>query len=265
MFFFISKVLWFFIDPSNLLLIAICLGTVFIYVRRDKLGRRILCFTAVMSVIVATLPIGHKLIVILENRFPTVETLPTKVDGIIVLGGVVNEVLTKARGQISIGGAVERLISFAALSKKYPNAKLVFTSGSGKFLSQNIKEGDMVGSLLLELGVDKKRLIIEKNSRNTFENAVLSKLLVQPLGRETWILITSAFHMPRSVGVFRKVGWDVIPFPVDYYLEDDSGLKLSFNLVGGISFLSRAIHEWLGLLVYWLTGKSVAFFPGPET
>ena len=260
-----SKILWFFMDPSNLLLIALCLGTLLIYLRPDRLGRRLLSFTAVMAVIIATLPIGHNLIVILENRFPAVQKLPAKVDGIIVLGGVVNEDLTQARGQISIGGAVERLISFAALSKQYPNAKLVFTGGSGKILRQNIKEGDVVGPFLVDLGVDIKRLTIENNSRNTYENAVLSKRLAQPLAKETWILITSAFHMPRSVGVFRQVGWDVVPFPVDYYLKDHLVLDLSFNLVGGISFLSRAIHEWLGLLFYWLTDRSVALFPSPET
>jgi uncharacterized SAM-binding protein YcdF (DUF218 family) len=264
MFFYMSKIFWFFIDPSNLLLMAICLGTVLIYRRRDKLGRRLLSFTAVMAVIIATAPIGRILLVVLENRFPTVQTLPGKVDGIIVLGGVVDEVVTKARGQISIGGAVERLIYFAAFSKQYPDAKLLFTSGSGKLLSQNIKEGDVVGSLLTDLGVDVERLIIENQSRNTYENVRLSKQLVQPITGETWILITSAFHMPRSVGIFRQVGWDVLPFPVDYHLKGDLGLALTFNLIGGISSLSLAIHEWLGLLVYWLTNKSNAFFPGPN-
>ena len=265
MFFYVSKVLWLFLNPNNLLLIALCLGTVLIYLRPDRLGRRLLGFTVVMALIVATLPIGHNLIVILENRFPTVQTLPAKVDGIIVLGGVVNEDLTLARGQVAIGAAVERLISFAALSKQYPNAKLLFTGGSGKILGQNIKEGDVVGPLLADLGVDIKRLTIESNSRNTYENAVLSKRLAQPLAEETWILITSAFHMPRSVGVFRQVDWDVVPFPVDYSLKENLGMDLSFNLVGGISFLSRALHEWLGLLVYWLTERSAAFFPSPET
>jgi uncharacterized SAM-binding protein YcdF (DUF218 family) len=265
MFFYISKVFWFFIDPSNLLLMALCLGTLLIYHRRERLGRRLLSFTAVMAVIIATVPIGHNLLVVLENRFSAVQTLPGKIDGIIVLGGVVDEVLTKARGKISIGGAIERLTSFAALSKRYPNAKLLFTGGSGKLLSQTIKEGDVVGSLLVDLGVDVERLIIENQSRNTHENALLSKQLVQPLSGEIWILITSAFHMPRSVGVFRQAGWDVIPFPVDYHLKGDLGLVLTFNLVGGMSFLSRAIHEWLGLLIYWLTDRSDAFFPGPET
>ena len=265
MFFFFFKIFWFLIDTSNLLLMALFLGPVLIYRRRVKLGRRLLSFTAVMAVIIATAPIGRNLIVVLENRFPSVQTLPGKVDGIIVLGGVVDAALTKARGQISIGGAVERLISFATLSKRYPNAKLLFTSGSGALLSQYIKEGDVVGSLLIDLGVDVERLIIENQSRNTHENVLFSKQLVQPLAGETWILITSAFHMPRSVGIFRQVGWDVIPFPVDYHSKGDLDLAPSFNLVGGISSLSWAVHEWLGLLVYWLTDKSDAFFPGPKT
>lgn len=265
MFFYMSKILWLFLDLGNLLLIAVCLGTVLIYLRPNRLGRRLLSFTAVLSVIVAVLPIGHNLIVILENRFPAVQTLPAKVDGIIVLGGVVNQKLTQARGQISIGGAVERLISFAALSKQYPNAKLLFTGGSGDILMQNIKEGDVVGPLLVDLGVDIKRLKVESNSRNTYENAVLSKRLAQPLAEETWVLITSAFHMPRSVGVFRQVEWDVIPFPVDYHFEENLAFELSFNFVGGVYVLSRAIHEWLGLLIYWLTDRSAAFFPSPQT
>ncbi len=260
-----SKVFWFFINPSNLLLFALCFGTFCIYARREKLGRRVIGFTSVMALIIAILPIGQNLIAILENRFPSVETLPNKVDGIIVLGGVVNEVLTQSRGQIAVGGAVERLIFFATLSKKYPNAKLLFTGGSGKILTQNLKEADVVGHLLVDLGVDIKRLIIENKARNTFENAVMSKQIVQPQTEETWILITSAFHMPRSIGVFRKVGWDVVPFPVDYYLEKNTRIELSFNLIGGISYLSRAMHEWLGLLFYWLTGKSVTLFPGPKT
>jgi len=265
MFFYMSKIFWFFIDPGNLLLMALCLGAILIYRRRDRFGRWLLSFTALMALIIAILPIGRNFIVVLENRFPIVQTLPEKVDGIIVLGGVVDEVVSKARGQISVGGAVERLTNFAALSKQYPGAKLLFTSGSGKLLSQDFKEGDVVGPLLADLGVDMERLIIESQSRNTYENAQLSKRLVQPLPGETWILITSAFHMPRSVGIFRQVGWDVIPFPVDFHLNGDFDFAPTFNLVGGTKSLSLAIHEWLGLFVYWLTDRSDAFFPGPET
>ncbi len=265
MFFYLSKIFWFFVDPGNVLLIALCLGAVLIYRRRDKLGRWLLTFAAVSALLVAILPIGKNLLIVLENRFPVVHELPEKVDGIIVLGGVVNEVVTRARGQTSIGSAIERLTEFATLSKEYPNAKLLFTSGSGKLLTQDIKEGDAVGPLLISLGVNLERVLVESQSRNTFENALMSKELANPSDDETWLLITSAFHMPRSVGIFRKIGWDVVPYPVDFSFEGNAIFYPTFNLLGGMNSLSGAIHEWLGLLFYWMTDKTSSFFPGPES
>ena len=264
MFFYMSKILWFFIDPSNVILVALCLGTSFLYLGWDKLSRWVLSLTALVAVIIATLPIGQNLFVILENRFPVNQALPAKVDGVIVMGGVVNQVLTRERGQLAVGGAAERLISFLEISRKYPTAKLIFTGGSGNIFRNEIKEGDVVRSFMIDMGVDHERLIIENEARNTFENAVFSKKLVNPLAHETWLLITSAFHMPRSIGVFRQAGWEVIPYPVDYQLNSNLNLSLSFNLASGLSFLSTGIHEWLGLLVYWLTNRTNTFFPSPQ-
>lgn len=264
MFFYLSKIFWFFTDPGNVLLIALCLGAVLVFRRRDKLGRRLLAVAAIVSLFVAIVPIGENLLIVLENRFPVVRNLPGKVDGIIVLGGVVNEVVSRSRGQISIGGSVERLSEFAVLSKKYPLAKLVFTSGSGKLLTQDIKEGDAVGPLLADLGVDMDRLIIESQSRNTYENALMSKQLVDPAPGETWILVTSAFHMPRTVGIFRQAGWPVLPYPVDFHFRSEYNFVPTFNMLGGFGYLSRAIHEWLGLAFYRLTGKTDELFPGPD-
>ncbi|HJN24940.1 MAG TPA: YdcF family protein, partial [Rhodospirillales bacterium] len=158
MFFYLSKFFWFFVSPGNVLLISLCLGAVLIYRRRDKVGRWLISFAALLSLGAAVLPIGKNLYVILENRFPVVHELPKKVDGIIVLGGVVNEVVTKFRGQISIGGAIERLTEFATLSRRYPDAKLIFTGGSGKILSQNIKETDVIAPLLTTMGIDLDRV-----------------------------------------------------------------------------------------------------------
>lgn len=263
MFFYLSKIFWFFIDPANVLLMALCLGAVLIYRRRDRLGRWLISFAAISAFAIAVLPIGNNLLIILENRFPIVQQLPEKVDGIIVLGGIVNEVITKVRGQTSFGGSIERLTEFAELSRKYPTARLLFTSGSGKLLSQEIKEADVVGPLLVRLGIDLDRVEIENQSRNTFENAVKSKELVNPAPDENWVLVTSAFHMPRSVGIFRKIGWKVIPYPVDFNFTGEAVFKPSFNLNGGLNSLSSAIHEWLGLIFYWLTDKTSALFPAP--
>jgi uncharacterized SAM-binding protein YcdF (DUF218 family) len=264
MFFYLSKIFWFFADPGNVLLIALCLGAALVFRRRDKLGRRLLALAAGMSLFIAVVPIGQNLLIVLENRFPVARNLPDKVDGIIVLGGILNEVITKSRGQISIGGAIERLTEFAALSKKYPLAKLVFTSGSGKLLSQNIKEADMVGPLFVSLGIDVDRVIIENQSRNTYENAQMSKQLLNPDPDETWIVVTSAFHMPRTVGVFRQAGWRVLPYPVDFNFTGEPAFAPTFNMISGFRYLSRAVHEWLGLVFYWLTDKTDSLFPGPD-
>ena len=263
MFFYLSKIFWFFIDPGNVLLVLLCLGALLIFRRRDKLGRLFVVMAALMALLIAIFPIGNNLVILLENRFPVVQELPEKVDGIIVLGGVVNEVTTLKRGQMSIGGAVERLTEFAALSKKYPDAKLLFTSGSGKLLSQDIKEADIVGPFLSSLGVDENRVQFENQSRNTYENAIMSKQMVNPYPGETWILVTSAFHMPRSVGIFRKAGWNVIPYPTDFNFAGDYYFQPSFSFISGLNSLSGAIHEWLGLLIYWLTDKTDSLFPGP--
>lgn len=264
MFFYLSKILWFFADPGNLLLIALCLGAVLVYRRRDWIGRRLVSLAALLAIVATVVPIGSNLMIVLENRFPIPGEPPENIDGIVVLGGVVNELVTRARGQVSIGGSIERLTEFAALSKQYPKAKLVFTGGSGKLLSQDVKEGDAVGPLLRQLGVDPDRLLIDNQSRNTFENAAMTLELAKPHPDETWLLITSAFHMPRSVGVFRKAGWNIIPYPVDFYYTGEPVFVPGFSFLGGLNALSSATHEWLGLIFYWLTGKTDSLFPGPK-
>ena len=263
MFFYLSKILWFLVNPGNILLILLVVGVALLWTRRYKTGRMLLLVCALITLIVSTVPFGTIMMLPLENRFSINRNLPERVDGIITLGGIVNEVVTRARGQMSIGGGVERLTELATLSKQYPNAKLVFSGGSGKLLSQNIKEADAIKPLLIVLGIDPERMIYENNSRNTYENAVLTKKLVMPKLGENWILITSAFHMPRAVATFRKAGWNIIPYPVDYSFVPNQAFTPLFSLSGGLVSLDSALHEWLGLTFYWLTGKSDQLFPAP--
>ena len=262
MFFTFSKIFWIIADPANFLLIFLCIGVVLLFTWSLKWGRRIIAVVAAVWLVLAVLRIGAWMFLPLEDRFPIVEQLPKKVDGIIALGGVVNQFVTKARGQVAVGGAVERLTEFADLVKRYPNAKAVYTTGSGHLTRQDIKEADVVGPFLKKLGLEPSKIIFENQSRNTFENAMFSKKLVKPKPDETWVLITSAFHMPRSVGVFRKAGWSVIPYPVDFYLSGEAPDILSFYAGHGLGRFSSALHEWIGLLVYRLTDRSDEIFPG---
>lgn len=263
MFFYLSKIFWFLVNPGNLLLMGITVGVVLLWTRWRRSGHMLLGFCTLVALIISVVPVGQSLLMPLENRFPMNQNLPEKVDGIIVLGGIVNETITKSRGQTTVGGTISRLLEFAILSKKYPEAKLVFTGGSGKLLNQNIKEADVLEPLLDVLGIDKDRMIYENKSRNTYENATLSKALINPGPDENWILITSAFHIPRSVGVFRKAGWNVISYPVDYSYAIDAPLGPVFDLQSGLISLSSGLHEWLGLIFYRLNGKTDHFFPAP--
>lgn len=264
MFFYLSKIFWFFVDPGNVLLIAILLGALLTWTRRRRLTRWWLSLTAVYALILALVPFGWIMMSELENRFAQPATLPQKVDGIVVLGGVVDQFVSQDRGTVAINGAVERLTFFARLANKYPGAKLVFSGGSGVLTDQSLKEADFVKPILVTLGIEPARLIFENQSRNTAENAVFSKKLVNPKPGENWIVITSAFHMPRTVGVFRQAGWPVIPYPVDYQAMSNSSPGVQFALRSGLNGFASGLHEWLGLTFYWFAGRTNEFYPGPE-
>jgi uncharacterized SAM-binding protein YcdF (DUF218 family) len=233
--------------------------------RWRRTGIRLVGLATVFALFVAVVPVGNWMTGILEDRFPPPVSLPDRVDGIIVLGGVLSPKLSQVRGQPSVGGAVERLMSFAGLAARYPDTRLLFTSGSGSLRYQDLKEAHMVGPVLAQFGLDPDRVVFEDQSRNTYENAVFSHRTINPGDRESWILITSAFHMPRATGSFRKAGWNVLPYPVDYTTLGSEGLRLRFNFSNGMGRLGNALHEWVGLLVYWITDKTDALFPGPES
>ena len=264
MFFALSKLLWFLANPANLLLIALVGGAILLWTPWRRAGRKLLSLAAVIAVAVSVLPLGHWLVRPLEDRFPVLTSLPQRVDGIIVLGGVVSQAITQSRGQVAVSGAVERLTEMARLARHYPEARLVFTGGSGDLFRQDLKEADVIAPFLETLGLDPSRVVTENQSRNTHENAVLTRALMSPLDGETWILITSASHMPRAVGCFRQAGWPgVTPFPVDYGFEAGVTGRPPFNLASGLAALGGGLHEWLGLFFYWLTDRSEALFPGP--
>ena len=263
MFFVLSKIFWFLANPGNLLLLCVVGGVLLLKTRWRRGGERLLFGAALVAVVLSVVPVGGMMTRVLEDRFPALHEPPPKVDGIVVAGGVVDPVLTHYRRQVSIGGAAERLFAMAALAKRYPKAKLVFTGGSGRLFEQDKKEAHLVAPILQALGVDPARVIFEDQSRNTTENAEFSRRLVDPKAGETWLLVTSASHMPRAVGSFRKAGWPVVAYPVNYGTTGESMPPFQFNFGYGINSLSFAIHEYVGLLSYWLTGKTDALFPGP--
>src|SRR5690606_28536879 len=124
------------------------------------------------------------------------------------------------------------------------------------------KETEVMADFLAQLGVPPGRVMLEGESRNTWENAVESKAMAAPQAGENWILVTSAFHMPRSVGVFCSQDWELIPWPVDHRTSPDRGLRLEFDLSANLGLFTTAFREWLGLAAYFTTGRIASPFPG---
>ncbi len=262
--FVLSKIFWFLAQPGNLFLIVLLVATVLLWSRYRRFGRRLLTALLAFGVIVAVLPLGTWLLLPLENRFPQLKPMPKQVDGIVVLGGTVNQFISRARGQPSVNSAAERLVAFAELARKYPAAKLVFSGGSGKLFRQDIKEAEAASGFLKQLGLDTTRVRFEARARNTSESAVNTYALAKPKPGAVWLLITSARHMPRAYGLYRAAGWRIVPYPVDYATDGRFRLGLRFNFAGGLGGLGAGLKEWIGLTYAYARGRTAHWFPGPK-
>lgn len=257
---FLSKAVWAVLQPAHLLLLLFVAGWVLaMFEGTRRLGLWLGGIATITLVLIAVLPVSAMLLRTLENRFPSPEPL-AQVDGIIVLGGGQNARVTVDRGHVALNDSAERLIEAAALMRRFPQAQVVFTGGNGP---PGLTEADMARRVLGEMGVDVERVIFEDRSRNTFENAVLTRALVEAAPGETWLLVTSAFHMPRAVAAFRAAGWTIVPYPVDYRQKSVASNVLAPGLLGNLKDLTTALHEYVGLVAYRLMGRTDTLFPQP--
>jgi uncharacterized SAM-binding protein YcdF (DUF218 family) len=264
MFFVASKLFWIFAQPVSFLLLAGVLGVLLGLTRFARAGRLLMAGAILLLAVGLLTPIGALLLRPLEDRFPQPpENLPEPA-GIIVLGGAVDTPRSRARGQVYLNSDAARMTKAVELARRYPAARLVFTGGSGALLGEGQAEATGARDFFLSLGVPEEKITLEDKSRNTWENGVFTRDMVHPKPGEPWLLVTSAWHMPRSVGIFRRLGIAVIPYPVAYRTFGDSRDVLSLAAVGDrVIMLDNSIREWIGLLAYRLTGKSNALFPEP--
>ena len=260
-FFFLSKLVWMVTAPDSLLLILLLIAWTLLWRGKNRSAKRVLGFVVGILMVVALFPVGEWILYPLEIRFPKNPVLPQKVDGVIVLSGTENAILSTKWNQVELGDATERLLTFQTLARRYPEAKLVFTGGSGSMVYQGYKGADVAKMLFEQQGMNISHVTFESESKNTYENVVFSKLLAKPVSGENWILITSAFHMPRSVGIFCQAGWPMIPYPVDHYTWPGNLFRVDLGLASHLSILSMGIKEWLGLVIYYSTGKTATLFP----
>jgi uncharacterized SAM-binding protein YcdF (DUF218 family) len=264
MFFTLSKVLGFFASPSNLVIALGLLGILLMATRRARVGKFLAAASLIALAILGLSPLGNALIIPLEQRFPPWDDTRGPPDGIVVLGGGITPDVSAARNEVALNEAAERVTATVALARRYPDARIVYSGGSGALIFREGSEAEFAVRLFESLGIPPARIIAEEQSRDTVENAVFSLLLAMPKPGERWLLVTSAYHMPRAMGVFRRAGFPVEAYPVDWRTRGPQDALRPFQtLGGGLERADTAVREWVGLLVYWLTGRSAALFPGP--
>ena len=264
MFFVLSKTIGIALLPANFLIGIGLLGAILLATRLASVGRKLLVASVVLLAVCGFSPLGNLLLYPLEARFPPWDPARGAPDGIVVLGGAIDADLSASHGTVVFTRAADRVIEAAALARQYPKARIIFSGGSGK-LTDGQREADYAAAIFERLGVAKDRLTMERRSRNTTENAEFSKQLAAPKSGERWLLVTSAFHMPRSIGIFRKVGFPVEPCPVDWR-TGGSGDLLEFSpyVLDGLERTEIAVREYLGLVAYRISGKTSGLFPGPN-
>jgi uncharacterized SAM-binding protein YcdF (DUF218 family) len=265
MYFYLSKTLGDFTAPSTLIPLLLVFGLLLWRSRRYSYVGRSLTICGVILVLAGSLlPIGTILLVSLEDRFPRPDLTSGAPTGIVVLGGVVNAYITVKRHDIALDSSAGRLIAAVDLQRRYPQLRVVFSGGNSNLIFKGRPESDLAARFLERLGVPKDQIAVDNASRNTMENAVNAKRIADPKPGERWLLVTSAFHIPRAMGLFRLAGFPIEAYPVDYRTRGTIDAVRPFDVMSiGLRRTDTALHEWFGLLGYRLTGKTSELFPTP--
>jgi uncharacterized SAM-binding protein YcdF (DUF218 family) len=261
LFFVLSKLAWTLLSPSSLLIWSLLLVCLMLWLNYTRAARRLLTVISLLAFLVMAYPVSDWLIAPLENRFQPPQALPESVDGIIVLGGAESLRLSAGREQPQVGDGAERILAAAELSRRYPDVPLIYSGGSNLvWMPELDKDGQVSLTLIQQAGVAPQQIVMETTARNTHENFLLLKPLLPDL-EGTYLLVTSAFHMPRSVGIARKQGVNVIPYPVDYRAVQPELRYWDFDLFAHLQVLEVAWREWIGLTAYFVSGKTSAWLP----
>jgi uncharacterized SAM-binding protein YcdF (DUF218 family) len=264
-FFILSKIVQFCIEPLNWALLFVLLSLMFVLLKKPVLCKRFLLLAVLDLLVVGWIPTSEVFLRALEDsvsKYSISQLTQSEVGGIVVLGGAIESgTISSDRGEVSIGPAAERVTKALGLIRQYPNLPFIYSGFSGSVSPKGISEADAFKQLIAEQGIDEKMVHYENQSRNTYENVLYMKPMMEQYGAKDqdgklkpWIVITSASHMYRSIAIFQKQGLVVLPLPVDFQTAHHLQWT-SFDLVAGAQNWNRLLHELIGLLAYWITGK----------
>jgi uncharacterized SAM-binding protein YcdF (DUF218 family) len=250
MFFVLSKILSFLIVPFYWILILL----IWLLFTKSKINKRRITIAVIIIAILFSNDFIYTKVLLAYQSYPSTLKQKTYSTG-IVLGGMAG---VNNKGSWLFGNGVERFIAAEELYHQKIIQKIIVTGGSGDLLNQTYKEAPFIKDELIASGVKDSDIIIESNSKNTYENAIFTKQILDSLKlKPPYLLITSALHMPRSERVFQKAKLDAIPYPCYFSIESSkNSLKRIFipNLSRFYDW-SLIFKEWLGIAAYQLTGK----------
>lgn len=256
-FFIASKLIGALLRPDSWIVIALACIMLALILQRRRIALWISSITLALLVVLSVLPLGDLLLQPIERRYPANPGVDA-VDGIIVLGGGEDARASAYWGQVQLKEGAERFTAAMELARRFPEAKVLFTGGTGAMrdvAGAATSEASIAERFFLAQGLAPERLLLEGQSRNTAENARLSLILADPAPDETWVLVTSAFHMQRAMRSFDAAGWDgLVAWPVDYRTTRFAD-RIGWDLIGNLSVLQTAIREHVGMLAYKLTGR----------
>jgi uncharacterized SAM-binding protein YcdF (DUF218 family) len=260
---YLTRFFWVVAQPLSVVLVLFVAGLILLWLRRRRLAGFLLTISLLVFAISSFTTFGYWLIAPLENRF-TRPPEPAHIDGIVVLGGGMDSEVNTVRHGWELTRSGDRMVETVRLALRHPEARIVVAAGPSALATDEEPEGEAARRMFAAFGIDPARVQIDDRSRNTDENAAYAKTLAGNVDGQTWLLVTSAFHMPRAVGLFRQVGFPVVPWPADHLSAGSEGLQLKLDQpTENAAITSLALREWIGLLGYRLLGKTADLLPGP--
>lgn len=247
---------WWIINIDLVFLVLLLMGAVFLWFKKKIWGKRLILLSCLGFAFFGVVPVGLWTFEQLENRFPRIQDIPSDAKGMIFLGGSFDIHTTKARGETSYNLNGGRFVHFVELARKYPHLQVVCTGTP--FEAETAKKE------LMALGMDPSRFLFEADSKDTKGNALKTANLINPKPEDKWVLVTSAYHMPRSVGLFRKAGFNLIPYPVDYHTKGRFESWFFIGLKNNLEAWQASSREWLGMVVNYIMGRSNEILAKPS-
>ena len=253
-----NNFIWSLVMPSSWLLFAIIYVFYCIQKGKIKQAKVVLIIWISLAMLISFVPIGDWLLAPLENTYPLQPNVKNP-KAIVLLGGSEDVIQSQATGLLHLNWHGTRYITTINLAKTYPNAKIIVSGGVGHIRHESLTEASIAKDILLSAGIDEKRIILEDQSHTTIENALYTKRLLDSLSEQSHgsvILVTSASHMPRAVGLFCSAGvTNIVPYPTSF-IAKETIKRLTINLPVHLYELNFGAHEWVGLLINWFKGRT---------